>query len=432
MRDEVAAFLTAQHITGTVHCAVSGGADSMALLDCLWQLQGQQDIAVRAVHFHHHLRPEEADRDAQFVASFCAARRIPFEMGHGDTAAYAKRHGQSLEQAARALRYAFFDALPDGYIATAHTADDNLETALMRLIRGASLHGLCGIPPVRGRLIRPMLSLTRQQVLAYLTARDLPHVEDSSNRADTCLRNRLRHQVVPLLLAENPSLPQSYGQAADRMRQEDALLDQLAAELLSRAQAGAGLRCDVLRAAPPVLQRRALLQWLRQLQIPTPGAAHVQALSQLLDSSNPSAQTVLPGGQTVARQYELLAPQPPAETAIVPTALSCPGLTPVPSLGIQVLCSDAPRDGALPLRIAGPLWLRARQPGDTIRLPGGRKTLKKLMIDRKIPVRLRDRIPVIADSAGVAAVIGIGTDLDHIPNSRDSVLYLSILEKEEI
>ena len=180
------------------------------------------------------------------------------------------------------------------------------------------------------------------------------------------------------------------------------------------------------------MQARAILLWLRQLQIPTPSASHVQALVQLLKSPNPSAQVTLPGNLIISRQYDCLVQCPPTGPEIAPTSLKVPGITPVPALGIQVLCSFTPSDGAVALRVTGQLFLRSRQAGDTLRLPGGRKSLKKWMIDHKIPAALRSRIPVIADNQGIAAVIGIGTDLDHIPTSRDSVLYLSILEKEEI
>jgi tRNA(Ile)-lysidine synthase len=434
MRDKVAAFLHAHTVSGRLYCAVSGGADSMALLDCLWSLQTQFGLEVHAVHFHHHLRHSEADRDAQFVSDFCTMRKIPLECGHGDVTAWAKAHGQSLEQAARTLRYAFFESLPPGPVATAHTADDNLETALLHLVRGASLRGLCGIPPVRGRFLRPMLTVTRPEVLAYLDAHNIPHMEDSTNNADDCLRNRIRHHVIPQLLAENPSVTASFSRAAARMRQEDDFLEQLAGDVLARAQDAHGnLRCSILLDAPPVLRSRAILQWLYALQVPSPGSTHVDAIDALLTSPDPSAQRSLPGGITILRQYDLLTradPLPP----ISPRPLRIPGLTPVPEAELILRCDTTPHPGAIALAAnrVGALQVRARQPGDTIRLHAGRKTLKKLMIDRKIPAALRARIPVLADEAGVAAVIGIGADLDRIPNSEDSALYISILEKEEI
>ena len=160
----------------TVVCAVSGGADSMALLWGVYLLKDPLGIRLEAAHFNHRLRGTESDRDEAFVREFCDRFDIPLHVGGGTVTAGKK----GLEAAARDARYAFLRTLP-GRIATAHTADDNAETVLMHLVRGTGLKGLGGIAPVNGKLIRPMLTVTRQQVLAFLEEYHIPHIEDSSN-----------------------------------------------------------------------------------------------------------------------------------------------------------------------------------------------------------------------------------------------------------
>ena len=173
----------------TVICAVSGGADSVALLFGMYLLKEKLGITLEAAHFNHHLRGAESDRDEAFVRQFCDRYEIPLTVGEGEIVPGKK----GLEAAAREARYAFLRSL-SGKIATAHTADDNAETVLMHLVRGTGLKGLGGISPVNGKVIRPMLNVTRQQVEAFLREYCLSFVEDSSNGGDDFLRNRLRHQ----------------------------------------------------------------------------------------------------------------------------------------------------------------------------------------------------------------------------------------------
>ena len=168
----------------TVVCAVSGGADSVALLFALYLLKDKLQIKLSAAHFNHHLRGEESDRDEAFVRDLCERYDIPLQVGDGSIVPGKK----GLEAAARDARYGFLKTLP-GKIATAHTADDNAETVLMRMVRGTGLKGLGAIAPVNGKLIRPMLSVTREDVLAFLQEYSLTWVEDRSNGGEDVLRN---------------------------------------------------------------------------------------------------------------------------------------------------------------------------------------------------------------------------------------------------
>ena len=208
MKDKVLSWMREQRMTApgdTVICAVSGGADSVCMLHVLLSLRTALGITVEAVHFNHHLRGAESDRDEAFVRALCAKLDVALHIGNGDVRARATKRHESVEEAARALRYAFFASLP-GLIATAHTQDDNLETVLLNLTRGTGLAGLCGIPPKRKSFIRPMLAVSRTEIEAYLEQNGLSHVTDSTNFLPDARRNRLRQSVIPLLKAENPSL----------------------------------------------------------------------------------------------------------------------------------------------------------------------------------------------------------------------------------
>ena len=204
-------------------CAVSGGADSMALLWSLYLLKEEWELELSAAHFNHHLRGGESDRDEQFVRDFCQSYGIPLYVGN----ATVKPGKKGLEAAAREARYAFLRTLP-GKIATAHTADDNAETILLHLVRGTGLKGLGGIMPRNGNVIRPLLSVTRAQVEALLEEYCVSHIEDSSNETDQFLRNRLRHGVMPLLRQENPRIAENLSAMALRLRQDEEALSSMA------------------------------------------------------------------------------------------------------------------------------------------------------------------------------------------------------------
>ncbi|NMA24554.1 MAG: tRNA lysidine(34) synthetase TilS, partial [Clostridiales bacterium] len=193
---------------GLVLAAVSGGADSMCLLAALLELSEKRGFTVAAAHYNHRLRGDESERDARFVESFCRERGIALYSGAGDVAAFAGSAGLGTEEAARRMRYDFLNKTEENInakrIATAHTADDNAETVLLNLTRGAGLSGLGGIPPKRGIIIRPMLTLTREDVVAYLTSRGVPYIEDSTNALEICGRNVIRRRVIPVLRELNP------------------------------------------------------------------------------------------------------------------------------------------------------------------------------------------------------------------------------------
>ena len=435
---------------GRVLCAVSGGADSMCLLHLLLTLAREGGFQVAAAHYNHRLRGAESDRDADFVAGWCRERGIACRLGAGDVAEEACRRGMGVEETARAMRYAFLEETADelgcGVIATAHTADDNAETVLLHLARGTGLHGLTGIPPVRGRFVRPLLTAARADVERYLVRHGLPHVEDSSNCELTYSRNRVRRQVIPVLEELYPGFAARVGGTIARLRADEEYLRQLAGTALRPAQWSGGqaaIPAAAVAGQPgPVAVRmiRLLLAGLGEWECAAP---HLEGVLALCRGDSPSAQMNLPHGLTARREYGRLiiargsAGLPPLETA----PLNFCGLTQPAHSRYACRCRAAvcPEKGPPGVwylareRLAPDAQLRPRQEGDRISLPrrGGSKSLKKLFIDAKIPRWEREQIPVLADRAGVAAVAGFGPDERRLARPGEAAYELRFIPGKE-
>ena len=223
---------------GGALCAVSGGLDSMCLLEMTVRQGQKQGRRVAAAHFNHQLRGAEADRDEAFVRDWCAAREIPFFAGRGDVRAFAEKTGRTVEEAARQLRYEFLEKIRRregfGCILTAHHADDSAETMLLNLLRGTGLKGLTGIPEKRDCILRPLLSVTRAELAAYAAEPRIPFVEDSTNGTDDAARNMLRHQVLPVLKKLNPRVVENMSRTASLLAADEAALDAACRKLLAQ------------------------------------------------------------------------------------------------------------------------------------------------------------------------------------------------------
>ena len=246
----------------SVLCAVSGGADSIYLLHQLKSLESQRKLNIFAAHFDHGLRGEESRRDKEFTRQQCAALNVPCTVGSGNVAEYAAENHIGREEAARILRYLFLDETADllhcDWIATAHTANDNAETVLMNLCRGAGSRGLAGIPPVRGRLIRPLLQTGRNEIVSWLSENGIPWVEDSSNSDDAFTRNRFRHSILPLMLEENQSFLDAVGRTAELLREDDACLCREAEEFIRQNYVENMIPAKALLKLEPAVAARVL------------------------------------------------------------------------------------------------------------------------------------------------------------------------------
>lgn len=248
IRNNILKFNTFLHGKKVI-VALSGGADSVCLLNALHEMKRELDITLETCHVNHMLRGEQSDSDERFVRDLCEKLAVPLRVGKIDVKALQKKH-QSLEEAAREARYSYFTELGNNsVIATAHNADDNTETVLLNLLRGTALRGLCGIPPVRGNIIRPLLEVTRAEILDYLAENNISYVTDESNLSDEFTRNYLRLNVMPLLLKVNPSLASGMTRMTENLRLDEQYLQKAAEDNITYNAS------DLLNLHPSVLHR---------------------------------------------------------------------------------------------------------------------------------------------------------------------------------
>ncbi len=418
----------------SVICALSGGADSVCLLAVLCSIASSREIKLSAAHFNHKLRGAESDRDEEFSRALCARLGVPFYRGSGDVAAYASAHKIGTEEAARKLRYAFFEEIaakiPNSRVATAHNADDNAETLLLNLARGSGLRGMGGIPPVRGIYIRPLLCMTRADILSYLSENGLEHIEDSTNAGDDYARNRLRHSAMPALRSVNENCAQLMLECSERAREDEEFLRSLALDTF-KPKIGEKSVClsaaRLCEAARP-LSSRAVRYAAERFGVKL-GAAHVELILSLAASS-PSASAPLPGGLAAWRVYDglYIGFNEPGGSFAAKT-LEWGAWTELPELGQKAYFGPIPEKqnarGETFLfkkeNICGKIIVRPRAEGDRLYLGAQAmgKNLKKLFIDKKIPAAKRPLIPVFADDKGVVAVSGIGKNTRRFPRGGE-------------
>ena len=431
MRDKVLAACRQLFTPGDrIVCALSGGGDSVVLLHCLLSLRQELEVSVAAAHFNHCLRGEESDGDEAFVRQLCADWGVELSVGRGDPRSLT---GESPEEAARHLRYEFLME-QEGWIATAHHGEDQIETVLLNLLRGTGLKGLCGMQPKNGRLVRPMLEISKEEVETYLAENGLKCRFDSSNAADDALRNRLRHHVLPLLRQENPNLTAVFSRMTALLQQDEAYLEAKTAEILQKSAVKNGFDCACLTNAPPVLRRRAIRQLL---EIPKPTQQHVEQVERLLMDCSGSASVDLPGGFTAIREYGVLRVERQSFAERFAAAALRPGQDVcLPEIGLRIALRGPvvlEEETPFAIRCDGEdimVTVRPRQSGDRILLPGGHKALKKWMIDCKIPAAQRDRVPVLADGQGIIAVYPLGCDAARKAHRGDRA-WIILFQNEE-
>ena len=425
--------------SGLVLACVSGGADSMALFEVLMDISQDRGFTVGAAHYNHRLRGDESDRDEAFVREVCAARGVPFFSGGGDVKEYAESHGLSLEEAARDMRYGFFyeTVKKTGAVkaATAHTADDNAETLLMNFTRGAGAAGLSGIPPVRDIMIRPMLLVSRDEVISFVSGRGVNFVEDSTNALDVFTRNKIRMTVMPVLKGINPKLNESTSATAALLRADEEYLSGIADKFISeRCLPLSRFETDVqeLLNLPLAVSRRVIRKLYGEKKLTYD---HVKAVLKLCSNEKPSARLSLPG-MTVYREYGAIVFREIGDIHGFKPIYPEPGEHSIPELSMKITCKILTCGDTInksltsflfkSVDICGRISVRPRREGDTIRILGriGTKTLKKLFIEHRIPARKRTLIPVIADEKGVLAVYGLGMGSRAVPMPGDLALQL--------
>lgn len=417
-----------------VGVAVSGGADSVLLLDFMKQLAGKMGLSIAAIHFNHHLRGAESDADERFVRERARDYGVEFIRGGADVAKVAREKHCNLEATARDLRYRFFFSLVNqrklDKVATAHTADDQAETVLLRLLRGTGTRGLGGIYPVlEGGVTRPLLNLTRAEIKAELGRRGLAFRVDSSNQNTRFLRNKVRSELLPWLRKEfNPGIISLLKELADRARDEEGYLEQQAWERARawRVREGRNEKIPVrpLIQFPRAIARRVLRQMVMTARGSLRGVTHghIEALRRFAATAQSGRALELPG-LAVQKEFDwlVIGPQrPDPDESGFSYSVEVPGAVPVPELGVTfqfeiVDSAESPREynssgrGCLdPEKLGGSLVLRSWRAGDRFRPSGSRRArrVKELFGQHRIPVGQRKLWPVLECSGEIIWVRG--------------------------
>lgn len=411
----------------TVLCALSGGADSVVLLHFLRWYLPSRGIGLAAAHLHHGIRGDAADADAAFCESLCEDLQIPFYVRRADIPSLAEERNLGLEECARTERYAFLEevrsSLPSAVIATAHNATDHLETVLFHLARGTGARGLCGISPLRdGKIIRPLLCCTAEEIRTFAAVEQIPYVTDLTNDDTAYTRNHIRKNILPALRQINPKCEKAALRMSQLLAEDLAYLENTAYTLLTSE---GHIRRDAVRTVPAALLSRAVLAMYQKYagSAENLSEAHLADCMELI-SSDRTGRISLPG--RVALFVEGDRAWMDADPAFAPIRIPDP---------VSVFVGDTVFFGPFIVRIAkkqadialthqniynlsihgaldfdkinNSLYIRARRAGDVYFSGGMHKKLKKLLNTLKIPAHLRNTFPLLCDGGGILWVPGL-------------------------
>ncbi|MBR4935342.1 MAG: tRNA lysidine(34) synthetase TilS, partial [Anaerotignum sp.] len=396
---------------GKIIVGLSGGADSVALLHVLCGLKEEFQWEITAVHIHHGLRGEEADGDASFAEAFCEKLGVSCIVRKYDVKAEAEKRKMGEEETGRLLRYEVFRELAgvDGRIAVAHHRKDQAETLLMRLCRGTGLTGLVGMAPVRENICRPLLFCSREEIEEYCKEHGLAWREDASNQEEKYTRNKLRLKVLPVLEEVNPKAVEHISETAELLALDEDFLEQQASACYEDAKmdAPAGevhLNRTKLQELHPAMKKRVLRKGMAEFLSADVSQVQIQALEDLLENETGKSRDFL-GGIRVENQYDSMVFSLEKEK----TEGYCYALP----VGEEIFVSEKNMTVMAWLsekyevdsedtkcfdfdKVRGELFCRTRKTGDLIALKNGRKKIKDLFIDEKVPRSERDILPLIA------------------------------------
>ncbi len=428
--------------TDKIIVGFSGGADSVCLLHILYSIKDAYGFKLCAAHVNHCLRGEESERDEKFVRDFCAKLNIELFVKKVDISTEARENSMSVEEYGRKVRYNFFNSLctKNSKIATAHNFNDCEETFLFNLSRGTSLKGLCSIPPVRENIIRPIIECTRDQVEAYCRENSLDFVIDSTNLSDEYTRNKIRHNVMPVLKEINPSFDKAVLRCITSLREDEAFLKKSADSLYDEIKSDFGYNSEKLKNADISLQKRVISRIVTEKCCVCPENKHIDLIISALDGG----KVEVFGGETiVVRQGRLfflsdLKKKDFNETNVV---FNSDGTWSNEYLKLaitdgytQKIYKELVVSTLDYCKINGNLVLRKRHEGDKITLPARKvtKSLKKLFNEMKVPPEIRDNILVLADDNSVVWVEKIGADARVAPDKNsEQFISISLLEEED-
>lgn len=421
---------------------VSGGADSMALIDVLRQLAKKRSYQLVVVHINHGLRGETARNDEVLVSNYCKTHGLIFEVFHEDVKSFALKKGLSIEEAGRDIRYTRFNELADlaenSKIVVAHHENDQAETVLHNLMRGAALKGLGGIRPIRERICRPFLCVTKSDILAYCEKYQVTYHEDETNQGLDYTRNCIRHQLIPMIESQfNPQIIKQLSAMAEILQEEENYMVQETRSLLHRSirdekPNGVTLNLEPLLVAHPVLVSR-LFRFVIDEQkgsLQNISKVHVKAMVELLTKET-GKFIALPGGIIVEKSYDtirIMKAKPLIEKAKWQYTTRIFSTKEKPENPKNEYTKWFDYD-----RIIGNLTVRPRRNGDFIRINAqmGRKKIKDIFIDEKIPKELRDNIPLLADEQEIIWIIGYRMSEKYKITEKTTKIIEVVINKEE-
>lgn len=396
------------HRDSHVLVALSGGPDSMYLLCLLKAYREKVPFDLRAAHLHHGLR-ETADRDQAFVEALCREWAVPIVVERADVTAYARKNKLGTEEAGRILRYDFFrrHKAPGGLIALAHHLDDQAETMLLRLFRGTGLRGMEGMKVLEGDLFRPLLSLTKEEIVAALDEKHIPYVVDETNLEPTYSRNRVRLNIIPEAEAINPGFRRAMANFRTMVEEDEGYLSREAEKIygsLAR-ESSLGVSIDVeIFDLPDALRRRVFRMAIESIRghVKNIGYEHILAVDGLKEAQ--TGKGVDLPGLRVARSYDkIIFSPPPAGTEPIDAVSLIDGEAEF--MGHRFYLGEG--EDFIYVKDPSRVKIRTRRPGDVIGLKVGRKKLKDVFIDAKINRELRDSWPVVVEGDEVIWVVGL-------------------------
>lgn len=441
---------------------ISGGADSVCLLFVLLHIQEQMDITITAVHVNHGIRGETALRDEQFTEALCKAHGIKCVVFRENVELIAKKRKQSVEEAGRDIRREAFEstcrAVGGTKIATAHHQNDNAETLLMNLARGTGLRGLGGILPAAGLMIRPLLCLNRREIEDFVENTGAGYCHDETNDEDIYTRNRLRHQVIPILEEQvNSQAVRHMNEAMEQIRQTISYMEQQTKEACTlcvecTAEGTFVIKQEAFMVLHEVLQGMVIKQCLGRAagNMQNITMAHVEDIKSLF-SKQCGRRLNLPYGVTVRREYlgvVLEKESIQANHVFSPQSLKVPGITVIPSLNLTICCRILEKGEGFSAKqvpqktytkwfdydiISSTLVVRARQGGDSIVIDkaGRRQKIKSYFINEKIPSKMRDYIPLITDGEQIIWILGYRmSSACQVTEQTKRVLEIKVTEEE--
>lgn len=433
---------------------VSGGADSVTLLHTLDRLKDEYQLSLFIVHLNHMFRGKDADEDGEFVAKLGDTLGVPAFIKKIDIPKMAQEKGLSSQVAAREARYQLYEEVAcqvsANRIALGHNADDQVETVLMRLLRGAGEEGLSGIPPVREQIIRPLIEISRADIESYCREQQLEFRTDYSNFKTIYLRNKIRIELLPKLEKEyNNNIKQIFLRLSDISREDNSYLHSKALEhlesiIVSQEFQKIILAWEKLAVLPKALQRRVLREGIRVIKgnLLSIGFIHLEEVISFFFSEQ-RGKKILPGGIVIEKSYKNLVIRKEELNLEFAYKLQIPGLTEIPEAGVKIkselieksFLGKPKQEGSWQVYLdynpaQGDLVVRNRKDGDRFRPVGlgGSKKLKDFFIDEKIPRSQRDQIPILVQGEEILWVVG--KRLGERQKEQDLGKYILLLQAE--